>query len=281
VRKKGDWMTFTQADLLSCVERSPMLAAAHDREGWVALYTPDAEIEDPVGSRPHRGTGQIDRFYATFIAPRDITFGVRADVVVDETVVRDVDLEVRMSGGVTMHIPAVLRYDLTAVAGEPKIARLQAFWELPAMIGQFVRTGPRAVPAGVALGAALLRHQGPAGAAGFLSGLRRTGAAGKRQVDRFLGDAAAGDEMAVRRRLGRGARVTLGESRPVSGAELLALLAGAHCDKLIAAGRHVVAALRTPDGERAVVIADIEIRPVTITRLRVFTAPGLTGSGRG
>lgn len=274
-------MTHTHADLLSVVERSPRLAAAHDRAGWVSLFTPDAEIEDPVGSRPHRGTERIDRFYATFIAPRDITFHVRADMVVDETIVRDVDLEVRMSDAVTMLIPAVLRYDLVAVAGEPRIARLQAFWELRAMIGRFVRTGPRALPVGGALGAALLRNQGPVGAAGFLSGLRGTGAAGKRHVDRFLGDAAAGDEMAVRRRLGRGARVTLGESRPISGTELLGVLAGARRDTLIAAGRHVAATLRTPDGERAVVIADVETGPVAITRLRLFAAPRLTGSDRG
>jgi hypothetical protein len=275
-------MPFTQSDLVAAVERSPQLAAAHDRAGWVGLYTSDAEICDPVGSRPHRGTDRIDRFYATFIAPRDITFHVRADVVVDDTVIRDVELEVRMSGGVTMRIPAVLRYDLAAVAGEPKITRLQAFWELPGMIGQFLGSGPRALPAGGALGVALLRNQGLAGAVGFLAGLRRTGAGvAKREVDRFLRDAAAGDEVAVRRRLGKGAPVTRGEHRPLSGAELLDVLAGVRCDKLLAAGRHVVAALRTPDGDRAVVIADVQPRPFRITRLRVFAAPGLTESGRG
>jgi hypothetical protein len=274
-------MTFTEADLLSAVERSPRLAAAHDRAGWVALYAPDAEIEDPVGSRPHRGTDRIDRFYATFIDPRDITFHVRTDVVVDDTVVRDVDLEVRMSAEVTMHIPAVLRYDLAAVDGVPKIARLQAFWELPGMIGQFLRSGPRAVPVGGALGVALLRNQGVPGAAGFLAALRGAGPAAKRGVDRFVRDAAAGDEVAVRRGLGRGSPITMGDRRPLSGAELLGLLAGARAHKLIAAGRHVVAAVRRPDGECAVVIADVEARPFTITRLRVFAGPRLTGLDRG
>ncbi|KUI31873.1 hypothetical protein AU196_08420 [Mycobacterium sp. IS-1742] len=272
-------MTFTQADLLSAVERSPHLAAAHDRAGWVSLYTPDARIEDPVGSRPHRGTDRIDRFYATFIAPRDITFHVRTDLVVDETVLRDVDLEVRMSPDVTMHIPAFLRYDLAAVGGELKITRLRAYWELRAMVGQFVRSGPRAVPVGGALGVALLRNQGPAGVAGFLAGLRGAGTAGRGEVDRLLRDAAAGDEVAVRRRLGRGTRVTVGDHAPMSGAELLALLAGARCDKLVAAGRHVVAALRRPDGESVVVIADVEARPITITRLRLFAR--LTVQDRG
>lgn len=274
-------MTFTRDDLLSAVERSPQLVAEHDRAGWVALYTPDAEIEDPVGSRPHRGPVQIDRFYATFIAPRDITFQVHHDVVVDQTVIRDVDLAVRMTGGVTMQIPAVLRYDLVAAGPDLKIARLQAFWELPGMVGQFLRSGPRAVPAGGALSVALLRNQGLGGAAGFLSGLRTAGAAARRQVESVVHDAAAGDEVAVRRRLGRGARLTIGENRALSGSELLGVLAGARCDKLIAAGRHVVATVESAGGEHAVVITDVERRPFAITRLRVFAPPGLTGQDRG
>ncbi|WP_197377505.1 nuclear transport factor 2 family protein [Mycolicibacterium baixiangningiae] len=273
-------MTFTRAELLTAVERSPRLVAVHDRAGWVALYTPEAQIEDPVGSRPHRGLDQIDRFYSTFIAPRDITFHLRTDVVVDDTVIRDVDLEVRMGVGVTMHIPAVLRYDLAAVGGEVKIARLQAFWELPGMVGQFLRSGPRALPAGGALSVALLRNQGLGGAAGFLSGLVGAGTVGKRHVERFLGDAGAGDEVAVRRRLGR-TRVTVGESHPLSGADLLGMLADVRCDKLIAGGPHVVAAIEAPNGDRGVLIFDLETRPLTITRLRVFAAPGLTGSDRG
>lgn len=55
--------------LLAAVERSPQAAAEHDRAAWVALFTPDGRIEDPVGSRPHLGRTQIGRFYDTFIAP--------------------------------------------------------------------------------------------------------------------------------------------------------------------------------------------------------------------
>jgi hypothetical protein len=41
--------------LIAAVERSPQAAAAHDRAGWVGLFTADARVEDPVGSRPHLG----------------------------------------------------------------------------------------------------------------------------------------------------------------------------------------------------------------------------------
>ena len=48
-------MTFSRADMLAAVERSPEAAAAHDREGWVGLFTPGGRIEDPAGSRPQFG----------------------------------------------------------------------------------------------------------------------------------------------------------------------------------------------------------------------------------
>jgi hypothetical protein len=262
-------MGFTRAELLAAVDRSPELVAAKDRAGWVGLYTLDAQIEDPVGSRPHRGPAEIDRFYATFIAPRDITFHPRADLVADDTVVRDLELEVRMSGAVTMRIPAVLRYDLAQAGAELKITRLQAFWELPLMVGQFLRAGPAALPVGAALTTALLRNQGVTGAGGFLAGFRGAGRSGRREFTRFLTDARDGDEVAVRRRLARGARITRGGIQPMSGAELLDRLADADWHKVIVAGRHVVAGLQSAAGA-AVLIADVEKNPFAITRIRWF-----------
>lgn len=265
-------MAISRAQLLAAVERSPALVAAHDRAGWVGLYTPDAQIEDPVGSLPHRGPAEIDRFYSTFIAPREIALHSRADLVVDDTVVRDVELDVRLSGALTMRIPAVLRYDLTAADDEPKIQRLQAFWELPLMVAQFLRAGPRALPVGGALTAALLRNQGLAGAGGFLAGFRGAGAAGKREFVRFLADGRAGDEVAVRRRLAKGTRITLGETRPMTATDLLDRLTDHRADKVIAAGRHVAVTMDLGEagGGRAVVIGDIEKNPFTITRIRLF-----------
>jgi hypothetical protein len=32
------------------VERSPQAPAAHDRAGWVGLFSADVRIEDPVGA---------------------------------------------------------------------------------------------------------------------------------------------------------------------------------------------------------------------------------------
>ena len=139
--------------LLAAVERSPQAAAAHDRTGWVSLFTAEGRVEDPVGSRPHTGPAEIGRFYDTFIGPRDIAFHRDLDIVRGSSVIRDLDLEVAMGSSVTMTIPAFLRYDLSQVDGDWKVAMLRAYWELPAMMLQFLRNGAPAVPATVQLSA--------------------------------------------------------------------------------------------------------------------------------
>lgn len=109
-------------ELLAAVERSPQAAAAHDRAGWVGLFTGDARVEDPVGSQPQVGHEAIGRFYDTFIGPRDITFHRDLDIVSGTVVLRDLELEVAMDSAVTVFIPAFLRYDLRPVTGEWQIA---------------------------------------------------------------------------------------------------------------------------------------------------------------
>jgi hypothetical protein len=173
-------------------------------------------------------------------------------------VILDATLEVRMGRPVTMLIPTFIRYDLD---GELRIQRLQAFWELPAMGWQFVRNGVGAVPVGVQLSRALLRNQGPSGTVGFLAAVRvPTG--GRRHLAGLLDDARAGDEVAVKRRLGDAAVITRGDVDRIGTSELVALLHGAQWDGSIRAGNYVVAGLER-DGRRFVVIGEIETSPTS------------------
>jgi hypothetical protein len=266
-------MAISPADVLAAVERSPAAVAVHDRDAWVAAFTFDGLVEDPVGSQPHRGTTAITRFYDTFIGPRNIVFHRDIDIVVGSTVIRDLDLEVQMSAGLTMRIPAYLRYHLEDDGGELKIAELSAFWELPAMVGQFLRSGLRSVPAGVQLSTGLLTNQGLVGALGFLGGFRGTGAHGKRQFGDFLAAARAGDEVGVRRWLGGGTRIAAGEHTPMSGAELLSRLTGARTRKVIGCGYSLVCGVDTAKG-RDVIIADVAAKPFAIRRIRYYATPG-------
>ncbi|MGE2727121.1 nuclear transport factor 2 family protein [Mycolicibacterium pulveris] len=266
-------MAISRADALVAVERSPAASGARDRDRWIDAFTFDAHVEDPVGSRSHRGHTAIARFYDTFIGPRDIAFDRDVDIVVGSTVIRDLNLRVRMGSGVTMRIPAYLRYDVADDLGELKIAALYAFWELPAMVAQFLGSGPRAVAPGLQLSKGLLLNQGLIGALGFLSGFRGPGHQGKRRFGEFLSDARAGDEVALRRRLGKGARITFGDDVAMGGTELLSRLAGARQRKLIAAGHHLVVGIER-DGHRDVLMAEVSTRPFAVNRIRYFSDAG-------
>jgi hypothetical protein len=263
--------------LLAAVERSPQAAAAHDRRGWVGLFTTDGRIEDPVGSRPHVGHGDIGRFYDTFIGPRDIVFHRDLDIVHGAAVIRDLDLEVTMGSagsagsGVIMTIPALLRYDLREVNGEWKIAQLRAYWELPSMMLQFLRNGVSAAPAGIQLSQGLIRNQRLRGTAGFAAGFRRVGSRRKDLVDTFVAAVGAGDKQAARRTLSSDAAITFGDGETAEIAALVARCPGAAASKLIAAGRTVAVSITSQHG-RGVVFADVAWRRNEIRRVRYFAA---------
>lgn len=262
-------MPFTRSDVLATAERSPAAAGAHDRSGWIGLFTHDGRVEDPVGSAPHRGLGAIGLFYDTFIGPRQITYRPDADVVSGSTVVRDGELDIVL-GAVDLRVPVYIRYDVRDAGGELKIAALSAFWELPAMVGQFLKSGFAGLPAGLQLSRSLLANQGAVGVLGYLGGLRGTGSQGKRRIQQFLDDARAGDEVAVRRWLGKGALVTTGDDLPLSTAELLSRIATARPRKMIASGYSVVVGLDR-EGRRDLLIAEVAAKPFAIRRIRYFT----------
>jgi hypothetical protein len=263
-------MAFTRADMLATAERSPAAAGARDRTAWVGLFAPNGRIEDPVGSTPHTGVGAIGAFYDTFIGPRVIRFHPAVDIVVGRTVIRDGELEVTMASSLTLRIPVYIRYDLTDDTGELKIAALSAFWELPAMVGQFLRGGVGAVPAGVQLSRLLLRNQGLVGTLGFLGGLRGVGGGAKGVVARFLDAACAGDEVGMRRRLAARVRISSGDELQLSAGDLLRHLSGARWRKLIGSGHAVVAAIERA-GQRSIVVAEVGSEARAITRIRVFS----------
>lgn len=257
--------------LLAAVERSPQAFTVHDRDGWVGVFTADARVEDPVGSQPHVGYERIGRFYDTFIGPRDIKFHRDLDIVFGTTVLRDLELEVAMGTAVTMYIPAFLRYDLREANGEWCIGELRAYWELPAMLLQFLRTGAGAVSPALRLSTALLTNQGLRGTAGFMTGFRRVGARHKKLVHAFIAAAAQRDELAALRTLSPTATITLGDLDRLDLAELAEQLDGASSTKTIGAGPTVAVSLNSDHG-RGILFADVGWRAHAINRVRYFPA---------
>jgi hypothetical protein len=141
------------------------------------------------------------------------------------------------------------------------------------MVGQFLRGGIRAVPAGLQLSKLLLTNQGLVGTLGFLGGFRGIGSGAKGAVERFLDAACAGDEVGMRRRLAGRVRISSGDDVPMTAADLLKHLSGARWRKLIGSGYAVVAAIERA-GQRSVIFTDLGSEPVAITRIRVFSEAG-------
>lgn len=137
-------------DALALVEASPEAVARHDKEAWLALFTPDAVIEDPVGAGAHIGADRLSRFWDVFIAPHEVTFVPRRDFVQSERVIRHVRIET-LTGVAEepLAVPAIIEYRLR----DDRIARLRAFWEPTHAVAWYARRGARGL-------GGLLRHSG-------------------------------------------------------------------------------------------------------------------------
>jgi hypothetical protein len=178
---------------------------------------------------------------------------------------------VAMGSAVTMYIPAFLRYDLREAYGQWQIAELRAYWELPAMMLQFLRTGSGALSPALQLSRGLLGNQGLRGTAGFMTGFRRAGARHKKLVEVFLGATARRDTSAALRTLSPTATMTLGDNDPLDVVELVDQLNGASWNKMNSAGSTVAVSLNSGHG-RGIMFADVAWRANTINQIRYFPA---------
>ncbi|MFJ4651403.1 nuclear transport factor 2 family protein [Nocardia sp. NPDC088792] len=262
----------TAAELLATVAASPEAVAAHDRAAWVGLFAEDGTVEDPVGSRPHRGRAAIERFYDTFIAPNGIVFDVANDVVSGMTVFRDLTIATTMSTGVTLHVPMHLRYDLAETGDALKIRALRAHWELPGMITQLLGSGVQGLLAGAKLGPQLLRNQGVGGAMGFLRGLRGVGAKGRHAAGGLLDALGRGDAAGARAVLVPVPRLEWVGDGAFSLEDFSTRVKGLRWSKPIAAGRTVTATVETRQG-RGIAEVDFTERGHRIESVRIFVSP--------
>ncbi|MFC9894122.1 nuclear transport factor 2 family protein [Nocardia sp. NPDC127579] len=259
----------TAEALLAAVQASPRAVAAHDKTAWVDLFAADAEVDDPVGARPHHGTAAIERFYDTFIAPNGIAFEVARDLVGEQTVVRDLFIETTMSTGAVVRVPMHLRYDLAEIDGAWKIVRLAAHWEFTAMVTQLMlRTGIAGLTASMKLGPQLIANQGVGGMLGLLRALRGVGRSGKKTVVQLFSAAASTDISTVREFL-VDAAVHLSPGAGISVEEFTNRTRNMRWDKLIAAGRTVSSSVEL-DGARGVAFVDFAPSGRRISAVTVF-----------
>ncbi|MEY2461520.1 MAG: steroid Delta-isomerase [Acidimicrobiaceae bacterium] len=100
---------------------------AGDRDGWVALFTDDATVEDPVGTPVHRGKEAIGGFFES------------AHSLADSIELRSVDItavcgdqaafamEIRPNLGGTVFVMEAI--DVMTFADDGRITSQRAFWQ--------------------------------------------------------------------------------------------------------------------------------------------------------
>lgn len=117
------------------IRRSRQAVYDHDREGWLALWAPDAVIQDPVGPSPfdkegngHHGPQAIAAFYDNVIGPNErITFEIDrsyecGNEVADVGLIRTI-----LPGG--KHVAIVHGVFTYRSNGKGQLAGMRAYWE--------------------------------------------------------------------------------------------------------------------------------------------------------
>ena len=161
--------------ILALVERSPRCVGAHDRDGWLALFSDDAWIEDPVGSpQAHKRTGVLARFWEAFIAPNRIRFEVSADHTFGAGTFRDAVIHTTTPSGLTVAVQAYLEYRVDPSSQGTKVERMRAFWSLRKMVWFVATSGPRAWFAMTSLFVGMIRSLGLRWVLRYLASLWRT-----------------------------------------------------------------------------------------------------------
>ncbi len=280
--------TPSAAQVTEVVKTSPTLVGAHDKAGWLALFASDAVVEDPVGTRPHRrganlrgpqDEDELGRFYEVFIAPNEVRFEVRADLVVPPFAFRDVLIHTRLPNGYRVEVPAHILYEVCLQDGVPKLRHLAAYWALRSMPTLALKGGLQGLMAVNRQTFRMLRIQRLGGMAGYLRGFRTCGRRGPRLLERLVTKVNAADrESLVELFVDEEPRWELAPGRPLTCDEVIAELGGdpnLAVRDVRAAGLSLsfAFALDGDGGSRqGLGVLELQRRPCRIVRARFFFA---------
>jgi ketosteroid isomerase-like protein len=106
---------------------------AGDRAGWLALFAPDAHVEDPIGPSPfdpsgggHRGTEAIGAFYDTVVASGRVHFTIRESYAAGNECANVGTITTTLPDGSRALVDGVYSY---RVDDGGRITNLRAYWE--------------------------------------------------------------------------------------------------------------------------------------------------------
>lgn len=106
---------------------------AGGRDGWLALFAPDAIVQDPIGMSPldpsgdgHRGIEAIAAFYDNVVAHGRIGFVIRESYAAGNECANVGTITTTFSNGARSIVEGVYTY---RIDDEGRITALRAFWE--------------------------------------------------------------------------------------------------------------------------------------------------------
>ena len=127
----------TKAQELSFLSRD--YAVAKDKENWLALFTKDALVQDPIGKSPldpegngHKGLAAIEKFYDTVIANGDIEFTIIESIPCADECANYAQI-VNLVGDIKIETKMIVIYRINS---NNKIESLRAFWDYQKMENQ-------------------------------------------------------------------------------------------------------------------------------------------------
>lgn len=110
---------------------------AGDRAGWLALFAPDAVIEDPIGvsvldptGEGHRGIEAIAAFWDTTIATGTVRFAIRESYAAGNEVANVGTITTTFPDGGAVAVDGVFTY---RVGDDGLIRALRAYWSEDSM----------------------------------------------------------------------------------------------------------------------------------------------------
>ena len=124
----------TKAQELSFLSRD--YAVAKDKENWLALFSKDALVQDPIGKSPldpegngHKGIAAIEKFYDTVIANGDIEFTIIESIPCADECANYAQI-VNLVGDIKIETKMIVIYRINS---NNKIESLRAFWDYQKM----------------------------------------------------------------------------------------------------------------------------------------------------
>ena len=120
-------------------KRSMAAIEAKDRDGWLALFTEDAIVEDPIGpsifdpdGHGHRGLDAIGSFFDNVIAPNDhLKFEILLSYESGSEVANVGKIHITLPGGA--QVATVELVSTYRVGPDGRLEALRAYWEMDQM----------------------------------------------------------------------------------------------------------------------------------------------------